>query len=138
MYQEIILQYSADNPYMLPQPPSEMGQIHFAEEQLKISFPEELWQLLMELNGDRWLLLSVEEIAETNLWVRKGLGECYDGLDQLLFVARNGCGDYYGYRIVDGIVYAEEIVFWEHETNESKVVAGSLAEMITLYYTDRI
>ena len=138
MYRELLSQYSAENSYMIPQQPAMEAQIRLAEEQLKLSFPEELQQLLLELNGDRWLLLSAEEIAETNLSLREALAECYEGLENLLLIARNGCGDYYGYRISDGEVCADGIIFWEHETNEHRVVAGSLAEMIELYYTDRI
>lgn len=138
MYQELLSQYSAANPHMVPQPPASEAQIQSAEKLLCLSFPEKLRQLLLELNGDRWLLFSAEEIAERTLGVREGLGECYDGLDQLLFIAGNGCGDYYGYRVEDGAVCGDQIIYWCHETNESRVIAHSLAEMITLYYTDQI
>ena len=138
MYLELLSRYCAENPYVKPQPPADEEQIQSAEKQLKVTFPEELRQLLLEMNGDRYLCFSAEEIVERNLGAREGLGECYDGLDQLLFIAGNGCGDYYGYRIADGVVCADAIIFWEHETNESRAAAGNLVEMMELYYTDRI
>lgn len=70
--------------------------------------------------------------------MREGLSECYEGLCDLLFIAGNGCGDYYGYRSENKVCMPGSIIIWEHETNETHEVARSLAEMIGLYYTDRI
>ena len=55
-----------------------------------------------------------------------------------LFVAGNGCGDYYCYRIDNGIVQSSPIYIWEHEDFQSKVVAANLEDMIHLYYQDKI
>ena len=55
-----------------------------------------------------------------------------------LFIAGNGCGDYYGYRIEDRTVLPSPIYIWEHETFKAKVVANNLIEMIELYYRDKI
>lgn len=83
-------------------------------------------------------MLSVKQIIEDNLLVRKTLSESYEGLDELLFIGGNGCGDYYSYSILDGQISSTEIVRWEHEDNTKIVVAHSLQEMIDRYYNNEI
>lgn len=138
MYLELIQQNIPQNPWIRPQPPATPEQIRWAEQQMRVSFPEELRALLLELNGDRYLLLSAERIVECNRLTREGLSECYDGLENLLFVAENGCGDYYCYKISQGQITDPELYRWDHEDNETRPVASSLAEMITRYYNDEI
>ena len=64
--------------------------------------------------------------------------EEFTDLSCFLFIAGNGCGDYYGYRIEDRTVLPSPIYIWEHETFKAKVVANNLIEMIELYYRDKI
>ena len=66
------------------------------------------------------------------------MAECYPDLDQYLFVAGNGCGDYYGYRLVNDRVPSSEILIWEHEDNSSRTVANNLASLIRLMYIDQV
>lgn len=138
MYLELITPKMPQNPWIRPQPPATPEQIRQAEEKMGVSFPQELRELLLELNGDRYLLLSAEKIVEYNLSTREGLYECYDGLEDLLFVAANGCGDYYCYKISQGHITDPGLYRWEHEDNETRPVASGLAEMITRYYNDEI
>lgn len=42
---------------------------------------------------------SVNQIIEDNLQVREALSDSYEGLNELLFIVGNGCGDYYSYSI---------------------------------------
>ena len=82
--------------------PVDKEEVAAAEKSLSVVFPPELKDLLGELNGDNWLLFSVAQIVETNLMIREALGQFYDKLDELLFIAGNGCGDYYAYQICGG------------------------------------
>ncbi len=138
MYLELIQPYIPQNPWARPQPPATPEQIRQTEEKMGVAFPQELRELLLELNGDRYLLLSAEKIVEYNLLTREGLSECYDGLENLLFVAENGCGDYYCYKIDCGHITAPALYRWEHEENVTVPVATSLSELITRYYNDEI
>ncbi|MBS3984376.1 MAG: SMI1/KNR4 family protein [Selenomonadales bacterium] len=118
--------------------PVDTEEIAAAERALSVAFPTELKDLLCELNGDNWLLFSVSQIVEINLMTREALGQYYDKLDELLFIAGNGCGDYYAYKICVGEADTGRIVFWDHEDNSRRVVASSLSELITRYYSDEI
>jgi len=138
MWIEKISAYMANNRYIKPQRGADSAIIKEAERKLKVSFPAELKSLLLEINGDNYLLFSVEQIVENNLDSRKVLGEVYDGLDRLLFIAGNGCGDYYSYQIIDGEVISSQIVRWDHEVNSTVSVACNLTEMIEKYYAGQI
>ena len=70
--------------------------------------------------------------------IRDILGEDYDGLDKLLFFGENGCGDHYSYLIDGNKVLNENIVFWDHETNDYHTVAKNLTELIEKYFNDEI
>lgn len=109
--------------------------------------------MLREMNGDRWCLMSAEEIIE-NVRVNRetllpffeeefGMEEYRDRVDRFIFFAENGCGDYYGYRVdQSGRVDETAIYIWEHEEIGEKCcwkeVAGNLSEFITKYYSDEI
>lgn len=138
MYSEKISACMANNPYIKPQQGAKFRAIKRAEYKLKIAFPAELKTLLTEVNGDEFLLLSAKQIVECNLSVRKQLGEVYNGLDSLLFIAENGCGDYYSYQISDGKITSTEIVRWDHEDNSTFSVARNLEQLIEKYYTNQI
>lgn len=138
MFRELIENEAENNKYIKPQKGASPAEIKSAEKKLRISFPNELKTLLTEMNGDKYLFFSAEEIAERNTEVRDILGECYEDLDKLLFFACNGCGDYYSYVISDGSIKETEIIRWEHETNERIPVANSLTEVIEKYFSDKI
>lgn len=138
MYIEQIRKHMNDNEFIKPHPPANLKIITNAENRLRFMFPNELKELLLEMDGDNCLLLSVKQIIEDNLMVREALSECYQGLDELLFIGGNGCGDYYSYSILDGQIKSTEIVKWEHEDNSKIVVAYSLKEMISKYYNGEI
>ena len=137
MYIELVRGYAQDNKYVQPQPPATEEEIYDAENKLAVSFPSDLRTLLLEMNGDRYLCHSAEDIAKNNLSLRNAFEEFAD-LSCYLFVAGNGCGDYYCYRIDNGIVQSSPIYIWEHEDFQSKVVAANLEDMIHLYYQDKI
>ncbi len=94
--------------------------------------------LLKELNGDKWLFFSIDEIINTIKTVREAFEEDYLGIENHLFFASNGCGDYYCYEILDGKADIASIYMWEHETNETHKVASNITELIRRYYNDEI
>lgn len=138
MFKELIEAEALKNKYIKPQSGASPSEIKSAEKKLKVAFPNELKTLLSEMNGDKYLFMSANEIAERNTEVRDILGECYENLDELLFFAGNGCGDYYSYIISNGIADETNIVRWEHETNERIPVANTLKEVIEKYFSDKI
>jgi hypothetical protein len=126
MYKELFKTASQTNLYIKIEAPAKPKSIKIAEVKLKCSFPEDLKAYLTEIDGDGDLFLSVERIVTENLSIRAALAECYPDLDQYLFFAGNGCGDYYGYRLSNGHAPNNEIILWEHEDNSDRTVASNL------------
>ena len=123
--------------YIKPNPPATKKQILDVEKAVGYKLPGDLKELLLEMNGDNWLVFSTEQIIETNLSVRKL--DCYMPLDCLLFFGGNGCGNYYGYPIThqDGVRY-DNVFMWEHEYDSRIWKANNLEELIKKYYNDEI
>ncbi len=139
MYKEKLLHYACTNEYVKPTAGADAAMIHSVEKKLNCTFPSELQSLLSETNGDSYLIFSTDEILETNTRIRTMMSECYEGLENLLFFAGNGCGDYYCYKILpSGQAYSSLIYIWMHEDNELGSVAHSLSEMIDRYFNDEI
>ena len=138
MYRELLQSCAAGFKSIKIQEPASEKEIARAEKTLGYRFPRELRALLAELNGDKWLLFSVDEIIATWRDLSE-LSECYPGADKRIYFAGNGCGDYYCYQAdADGAVREDAIYIWNHEDNETCVVAKNLAEMITRCYHDEI
>ena len=140
MYRELILKAAQENESIKIQSPCPERKIEKAERAVGHPFPKELKDLLRETDGDKYLLLSADEIIEqTNL--NREIQETYGGeefskeLDKLIFFASNGCGDYYCYRAdSDGA----SVYIWEHELFETRKVAENIADLITKYYNNEI
>lgn len=64
MYRELLTPYLKEYTYAVLQEPCSEETIQKAEKAVGLPFPQELKTLLRETNGDRWLLLSADEIAE--------------------------------------------------------------------------
>ncbi len=64
MYRELIANAAKNIKYSVLQPPCPESEIAKAEAYIGYRFPHELRALLKETNGDRFLLLSVDEIVE--------------------------------------------------------------------------
>ena len=139
MYKEILEEYAKESEWVEVQPPALMNEVKRAQEYVGHPFPEELVNLLLELNGDKWLIFSTEEIIETVSNTREYLSECYEDIQNHIFFAGNGCGDYYCYNVsVDGKVEDDKIYIWEHEENSCRIVAKNIEEMIHRYFHDEI
>lgn len=126
------------------QPPCDERDIDRAEQSVGIPFPKELRALLKELNGDRYLLLSVDETmkqSELNRQIQAQYPkeEFAKDLDKFIFFATNGCGDYYCYCADNRKIVDETVIYrWDHEESCRKPVASSIAELIARYYRDEI
>lgn len=144
MYRELVSELTKDNQWVKIQPPCSENAINTAEKAVGYSFPRELRVLLQEMNGDNFLLLSAEEIAEQARLNRAVKKEHSDEdfakeLDRLIFFAGNGCGDYYCYYAdVDGAIDDGVIYIWEHEESCLKKAASNIEELIVRYYHDEI
>lgn len=137
MYFELIQKYMKENQWVRPQAPAGSAQIQEAEKALQCSFPKELKQLFSEMDGDRWLLFSIEQMIENNQIYR----EDSDGKDagRFLFFGTNGCGDNYGYRVLpDGAVDSSAVYRLDHETGEEIPVAADIYDLIRRYYNNEI
>lgn len=139
MYKELIIEYSKETPWTRVQKPATITEIQETEKTVGYQFPDDLKQLLLELNGDSYLLLSTDRIKENCQLNRKYLKEFYEDVDYHIFFAENGCGDYYCYNIAEnGKVDSSAIYLWEHETNETSIVAKDIKELIHKYYNSEI
>lgn len=144
MYRELILEVSHGSDFVKIQPPCPEREIDNAEKAVGYPFPQELRALLRELNGDKYLLLSVKEIIEQTklnkeIQIEYSNEEFAKELDRFIFFATNGCGDYYCYHANSDGVFDETAIFiWEHEVYSWRQVATNMVELITRYYTDEI
>ena len=139
MYREILECYAKENQWVKIQPPAQMQEINKAQEYVGQKFPEELVNLLLELNGDKWLIFSTEDIIETAFNTREYLSECYEDIREHIFFAGNGCGDYYCYNVTsDGVVEEDKIYIWEHEDNTCRFVAANIEELIRRYINNEV
>lgn len=145
-YREIVEASTRKTQYAKIAPPCSEREIEQTEAYVGYSFPEPLKNLLRELNGDGWFLLSAEQICENVRLNREILREAFDDekefaerVGQYILFATNGCGDYYGYHVQEnGTVDESALYIWEHETFESKIVARDIPELIRKYYNDEI
>ena len=153
MYRELILELTKGNEWVKVQPPCSETVISEAEKVVGYSFPEELKNLLREMNGDKWLFLSAEEIIE-NVKLNREIflplfeedyskEEYQERVDRFIFFATNGCGDYYCYRVCpNGTADKSVIYIWEHEyIGDSccwRPVANNIKELIVRYCNGEI
>ncbi len=139
MYKELVVECSEGMARVQIQEPATLSEIQEAEKVVGYNFPDELKELLLEMNGDRWLLFSTDQIIERVSLNREYLLECYEDIEQHIFFAGNGCGDYYCYNVSpDGAVDTSAIHIWLHEDNETRMVAKDMEELIRRYYNSEI
>lgn len=126
-------------------PPASEGSIANIESALGVAFPSELRSLLAETNGITELIeiegekivtghfiWTIERIKRENLEyrTRSVFKETFMPFDCLLFFADSGCGDNFGFAVVNGQVRRPRIYAWEHEDDSRVCVAPSLADFI--------
>lgn len=145
MYREVIETCIKGHNWAKLQEPCPEKVIRKAEKYIGFSFPEELKALLRETNGDRFFLLSAEEMMERVRINRKVFPEYLESdefeekVNRFVPFATNGCGDYYGYRVLsDGQTDPSAIFIWEHELFEFHSAAENISDLIKKYYNGEI
>lgn len=142
MYIDLLKQYTSHLDTVKFHPATTDGEIGEAEKRLNILFPNELKNLLFEINGDNFLLWSLDQMIKENLDLRSMNPkivepELFD-FSNFLFFATNGCGDYYGYKVENGKILSTSIFIFDHEEYVARFVAANVLQLIELYYTDQI
>lgn len=140
MYLELVNEFRTTRKYgqeIKPRPPAKETEIIQTEQQIGIRFPQELRDLLLEMNGDCDLLLSLNDIKTYNAYP---FSENYPA-GALLFFAADGAGNLFAYAVENGEAKSGEIFFWDHEiaiwgpkTDELTHKASSLIDLIQDYY----
>ena len=145
MYRELIEKLTEKHQWAKVQEPCSEKEIGEAESYVGFAFPEELKNLLRETNGDHWFLLSAEEMMDQVRRNREILSEYLEPeefeekVNRFIYFASNGCGDYYGYRVLEnGETDTSAIYIWEHELFEVREVAKDISDLITKYYNNEI
>lgn len=145
MYREMIEALTEGNKWVKLQSPCPENRIAEAEKYVGFVFPQELKALLRETDGDRYFLLSAEEIID-NVKTNREIfpeylepDEFEEKINRFIFFATNGCGDYYCYRVLpNGETDGSAVYIWEHELFEIRKVAENIADLITKYYKDEV
>lgn len=145
MYRELIGKLIEGHDWAKIQEPCPENEIIQAEKYVGFTFPEELKALLRETNGDHCFLLSAAEIinhVKTNREIFPEYlepDEFEEKVNRFIPFATNGCGDYYGYRILENDeTDTSAIYIWEHELFEILKVASTISDLIIKYYNDEV
>ncbi|MEG7619518.1 SMI1/KNR4 family protein [Enterococcus faecalis] len=142
MWKDYISSVSKDYSF---KPPASNAEIIQISEELNVKLPNKLFDLYNETNGvfDRFgcpLIWSTSQIVKDNLFFRNfsDYKDIYMPFDHLLFFSDNGCGDLYGYKILNGSIQTEDIYVWNHEDDSRTWVASSLEVFIKGLITGEI
>ncbi|QSB10078.1 SMI1/KNR4 family protein [Lysinibacillus fusiformis] len=126
-------------------PPASNAEIIQISEELNVKLPNKLFDLYNETNGvfDSFgcpLIWSTSQIVKDNLFFRNfsDYKDIYMPFDQLLFFSDNGCGDLFGYQILNRSIQTEDIYVWNHEDDSRTWVASSLEVFIKGWMTGEI
>ncbi|MBO8196022.1 SMI1/KNR4 family protein [Streptomyces oryzae] len=133
MWRDMIRRLYQDAEFSAPAADAEIDHI---ERRLGQPVPDALRGLLRESNGVRdeygaGLVWSVREIVEQNAEFRANsdFSAHYMSFEQLMFMADNGGGDQFAFvRVPAG--RPDDVFVWDHETDERKRVALSLADYL--------
>jgi hypothetical protein len=134
MWKELLLNLTRRHEYVQLNPPATNREISRVEKKLGVKLPADLRNLLSEFNGDNYFIFSTGQIVEINTMMRKL--KCFMPLGCLLFVAGNGCGDYFGYPITGEGIKDWEIFLWDHESDNRTYKAAGLQDALEKYYAE--
>ena len=133
MWTELIGRLYDDAEFAAPASDDEIDQI---ERLLGQAVPDELREVLRQTNGARaeygsGLVWSVQEIIDENTAFRHSadFAELYASFDQLMFMGDNGGGDQFAF-VLPPAGRSDEVVVWDHETDERLRVADSLKDYV--------
>ena len=129
------------------QPSVTYSQIERAELTLQAHLPKPLYDLLSQSNGVKLLMQnpttneqmvydsvywSIDEIVSYTLEHYKYLSIIESQhTDKVIFFADNGCGEHFGYKVMDGNNQDDSIWVYYPIDNEYRKVANNLQEWIT-------
>ena len=87
-----------------------------AEEELKVKLPLEYIEFIREYGGGYFALSNIFSLDDTSDWNIIKKNHNYSILRQgHILVSDNGAGDFYGFKVINGICLAA-IYFFDHET----------------------
>ncbi|WP_425411977.1 SMI1/KNR4 family protein [Lysinibacillus contaminans] len=125
--------------------PTTTEQLDEAEKKLNVKLPTKLSNLLKQTNGiyDQFncpYVWSTNKIIEDNLFFRnfEDYKNLYMPFDHLLFFSDSGCGDLFGFSILNGQVQTDAIFVWNHETDSRNWIASSLEAFLKGWITGGI
>ena len=140
MYLELVNEFRTTRKYgdnIRPRSPASVAKISHAEQQIGIQFPQELHGLLLEMDGDCDLLLSLEDIIKYNAYQ---YSDNYP-IGSLLFFGADGSGNLFAYKVEEKKAKSGEIYLWNHEIavwgpkeDELCYQANSLLALIQDFY----
>ena len=140
MYLELVNEFRTTRQYgeqIRPRPPAKEAEIAQAEQQIGSRFPQELRDMLLEMDGDCNLLLCVDDIKAYNAYQ---YSENYP-IGTLLFFGADGSGNLFAYAVEGGEAINGEIFRWDHEIavwgpkeDELTRWANSLIDLIRDFY----
>lgn len=118
--------------------PADESLLLAAEQNLKLSFPAQLRELLLECDGvtaqfGSKALWSVTEIQDRNNEFRntEAFRELYMPFDHLLFFGDGGNGDQFAFAIhADGKIHKLDIYCWDHETDSRTWFASGMKQYL--------
>lgn len=141
MYLDLVNEFRTTRKYgdeIRPRPPVSAKDISCAEQQLGIRFPQELIDLLLEMDGDCDLFLGLDDIIQYNGYQ---YSENYP-IGSLLFFGADGAGNLFAYKVEEKEAKSGEIYLWDHEIavwgpkeDELRYQADSLLALIQDYYS---
>ncbi|MEZ7173082.1 SMI1/KNR4 family protein [Sporosarcina sp. OR05] len=142
MWKDYIGTISKEYAFKSPASEAELRQI---TDVLHVELPRKLLELYVETNGvfDQFgcpLIWSTTQIVKDNSFFRNftDYQDLYMPFDHLLFFSDNGCGDLFGYRILNGCIETEDIYVWNHEDDSRTWVASSLETFIKGWITGEL
>ena len=125
--------------------PATTEQLDEVVEQLNVKLPPMLLGLLKQTNGvfdyhKCPVVWSTDQMIEDNLFFRnfEDYKDIYMRFDHLLFFSDSGCGDLFGFAILNGQVQTDAIFVWDHETDSRTWIAASLETFLKGWMTDEI
>lgn len=154
MYKELLLPLTKGMRSHRFKPSCSPEEIFHGQKELHLLFPQELCFMLREFNGDNRALLSVKDIIDVNLDLKDRMEKYFvyekfrpdlyrDNVEEFLFFAKNGSGDFFAYRLdVNRHVTDTSVYIWEHELISKekcyRKVCANLLEFIQLFYTGNL
>lgn len=117
--------------------PATRDQLAAAEAALKIGFPDQLRELLLETDGVEGIyglarVWPVARIVKDNLDFRSNADfpSLYMPFEPLLFIGDNGGGDQYAFRILAGKIEHLDVFVWEHESDSRNWFSRDLRDYL--------